>query len=96
MKGMVDGRWLKRAWDADEIGALLRGAEGYPFEADADDSARFTRLRQVSDFLRCRPVSHRKPKLDAALADLDAAPEGWARAAAIFLRRTFPETASGL
>lgn len=95
MKGMIDGRWIKQAWDSNQLGPLLRGEPPYDYEADADDQARFTRLRQISDFLRCRPATHRQPRLVAALADLDAASESWPRAAAIFLRRLFPESASG-
>lgn len=89
MRGMIDGRLLKRAWDDDALGPLLRGISPYDYEADADDGARFTRLRQVSDFLRCRPATQRQPRLTSALADLDAAPDPWPRAAAILLRRTF-------
>lgn len=89
MRGMIDGRRLKRAWDRDELGLLLLGEPPYDYEPDADEGARFTRVRQVADFLRCRPAHERQCPLDHALATLDASDEGWARAAAILLRRTF-------
>ena len=92
MKGMIDGRRLKRAWDNDELGLLILGEPPYDYEPHADNSARFTRLRQISDFLRCRTAAERERPLSSAVATLEASGEGWARAAAIFLRQTFGAT----
>jgi hypothetical protein len=95
MKGMIDGRRLKRAWDNHELGPLLVGDAPYDYEPDVDAQARFTRLRQVTDFLRCRTQSERQPRLVEALPVLETNPEPWAKAMAIFLKHSFGDPASG-
>lgn len=93
MKGMIDGRLLKRGWDENRLGPLLLGAAPFEYESDADEGARFTRLRQVTDFLRCRSESERARCLPSMLAALDGSDEGWARAAAQFVRHRFGQPA---
>jgi hypothetical protein len=95
MKGMIDGRRLKRAWDRDELGELLLGEPPYEYEGDADNQARFTRLRQVTDFLRCRTVAERQRPLTSAILKLEASDDGVAQAAAIFLKQSFGVAAQG-
>lgn len=89
MKGMIDGRRLKRAWDGNELGELLLGQPPYDYEPDAAMDAYFTRLRQVTDFLRCRTASERQRPLASAVEKLEASEEGWAGAAALLLKRSF-------
>ena len=89
MKGMIDGRRLKYAWDRNELGVLVLGTPPYDYEAGADTQAKFTRLRQVSDFLRCRTPVQRKRVLPATMAQLEASDEGWAKAGVLFLKHIF-------
>ena len=89
MKGMIDGRRLKYAWDRNELGWLLIGTPPYNYEDDADVQAKFTRLRQVSDFLRCRTANQRQRVLPATMSQLKASDEGWAKAGVLFLTRIF-------
>ncbi len=93
MLGMIDGRRLKRAWDNQELGAMLLGVPPYEYEAGAEAQARFTRMRQVGDFLQCRTARERQPRLAELLHTLERSEEGWARAAAIFLRQRFGDEA---
>lgn len=89
MKGMIDGRRLKYAWDRNELGALVLGTPPFDYEAGADNQVKFTRLRQVTDFLRCRTPAQRQRVLPKMMADLDASEEGWAKAGVLFLTHTF-------
>ncbi|MDQ4077173.1 MAG: hypothetical protein M3220_13105 [Chloroflexota bacterium] len=91
MKGMIDGRRLKHAWDNRELGRMLLGVSPYEYEADADTQAYFTRMRQVSDFLHCRTPRERRPRLAELYDTLESSDQGWAKAAAIFLRQSFGE-----
>lgn len=97
MKGMIDGRRLKQGWDENRLGPLLLGEGPFAYEEEADEVARFTRLRQVTDFLRCRSESERARVLPSLLAALEGSDEGWARAAAQFVRHSFghPATREG-
>ncbi|MBA3534085.1 MAG: hypothetical protein H0T73_19360 [Ardenticatenales bacterium] len=89
MLGMIDGRRLKRGWDQNELGALLLGEPPYEYEEQSDTQARFTRLRQVSDFLRCRTAAERDRVLPQTINVLESSTEAWAKAGAIFLRQAF-------
>lgn len=89
MLGMIDGRRLKRAWDQNQLGELLLGLPPYDYEGQAPDSARFTRLRQVVDFLRCRTPKERTDPVTQAIATLEASEGGFATAAAVWLRQIF-------
>ncbi|MGB0389440.1 MAG: hypothetical protein ACPGWR_31865 [Ardenticatenaceae bacterium] len=89
MKGMIDGRRLKHAWDRNQLGALLLGTPPYDYEAGADTQAKFTRVRQVSDFLRCRTPAQRQRVLPATIAQLEGSHDGWAKAGALFLKHIF-------
>lgn len=100
MKGMIDGRRLKRAWDRNELGPLLLGEPPYEYETQPPDpTAAFTRLRQVSDFLRCQPPHARERVLPPLLHALEASEAGWARAGALFMQQGFgllnPEVRGG-
>lgn len=86
---MIDGRRLKQAWDEQELGALIAGLPPYTVEEAGDEHAGFMRMRQVADFLQCRSPRERAPRLAELYATLEASEQGWARAAAIFLRQRF-------
>ncbi len=91
--GMIDGRRLKRAWDADELGEMILGHPPYTYAADEEtDSARFTRLRQLVDFLRWRTPAERASRLPRAVRVLKESEVGFAQAAAVWLRQIFPES----
>lgn len=86
MIGMIDGRRLKHAWDHDRLGPLLLGESPYDYEPGAGERGFFTRVRQVTDFLRCRTPNERARVLPAMLGALDASELPRARAAAIYVR----------
>lgn len=88
--GMIDGRRLKRGWDQNELGELLLGLPPYDYDGEVTDSARFTRLRQVVDFLRCRTPAERAGHVARTVATLERSDLGFAQAAAIWLRQIFP------
>jgi hypothetical protein len=93
--GMIDGRRLKRAWDHNELGELILGEHPYEYEpGEETDSARFTRLRQIVDFLRCRTPAERASRLPAAIRLLEQSDLGFAQASAIWLRQIFPQVES--
>jgi hypothetical protein len=89
MKGMIDGRRLKYGWDNNQLGELVLGHSPYDYEADADEQAKFTRLRQVTDFLRCQSARQRQRVVPTMIARLENSDEGWGKAGALFLKRFF-------
>ncbi|HBY96702.1 MAG: hypothetical protein M5U01_04930 [Ardenticatenaceae bacterium] len=90
--GMIDGRRLKRAWDQSELGELILGQPPYDYApGEETDSARFTRLHQLVDFLRCRTATERASRLPTGVRVLEQSELGFAQAAAIWLRQIFPE-----